>query len=114
MKYLIFEISFTASFDQSAHQCPALCRFGSLQTTQKENTFDQRWSLPASARSPRGRPTKGKKHLLNILDSERPKPLLFWFRSNIKNETQNGQYFRADIVTSRNHISKGEIFLLIV
>ena len=51
---------------------------------------------------------------LDILDhSERPKPL-FWLRSNIKTKTQNGQYFQADIVISRNHISKGEIMLLIV
>ena len=41
------------------------------------------------------------------LISERPKPL-FWFRSNTVN--QNGQYFRADTVTSRNHISKGGIY----
>ena len=51
----------------------------------------------------------GRDHLLDILDhSERPKPL-FWFRSNIKTDIQNGQYFRSDIVTSRNHILKSEI-----
>ena len=30
---------------------------------------------------------------------------LFWFRSNTKTKTQNGQYFQANTMTSRNHIS---------
>ena len=40
-----------------------------------------------------------------VRSSVRPKPL-FWFRYDTETQTQNEQYFRADTVTSLNHISK--------